>query len=73
MELDCDWGFKGVSTIRRKPGTATFGGQFLESGLKLTSIGRSSQKRPDDAEAKNAPIIRGTARREPANRSANPW
>ena len=36
-----------------------FGGQFLELGLKLASIGRSSQKRPDDAEAKMRPVLMG--------------
>jgi hypothetical protein len=34
-----------------------FGGQFLELGLELTSGGRRSQKRPDDAEAKVRPAL----------------
>jgi len=36
-----------------------FGGQFLELSLELASLGRSSQKRPDDAEAKMRPAFMG--------------
>jgi hypothetical protein len=39
--------------------TPLFGGQFLDLGLELTSGGRRSEKRTDDAEAKMRPTLMG--------------